>query len=361
MRRGHRVTLFERGPKASGASIRNFGMIWPVGQPAGEMHAVAMRSREIWLEALSQARLPFLNTGSLHVAHHDDEADLLREFAEIGPPAGYACEWLDPDEVLQRSSAIKAEGLRGGLWSATELTVDPRRIVAGLAEYLQSMGVEIHFSTAIRRIELPIIESAARQWSVDAAIVFSGDDFETLFPETFAAAGLTRCKLQMMRTFPQPGAWQLGPALAAGLTLRFYKSFQICSTLARLKERIAHEKPEYERWAIHVLASQTADGAITLGDSHEYGPVVDIFDKPEIDDLILREAATFLNLPDPRIAQRWHGVYSMQPNQSVFESEPASGVRIVTAPGGSGMTLSFGLAHRSADVLGAATSGSGQP
>jgi FAD dependent oxidoreductase TIGR03364 len=348
MRRGCRVTLFERSPAASGASIRNFGMIWPIGQPAGQMHSIAMRSREIWLEVLSQSRLPSLDTGSLHLAYRNDEAEVLREFAEIGPAAGYPCEWMNHEEVLQRSNAVNPENLRGGLWSTTELTVDPRRIVAGMAEYLRSEGAEIHFGTAVRRIDLPVVEAGAREWSFDRAIVCSGDDFATLFPDIFERSGLTRCKLQMMRTAPQPGGWQLGPALAAGLTLRFYKSFQICSTLARLRGRIAREKPEYDRWGIHILASQTTDGAITLGDSHEYGTGVDIFDKPEIDDLILREAATFLRLPDTRIAQRWHGVYSLHPSQPFFEAEPAPGVRIITAPGGSGMTLSFGLAERTA-------------
>jgi FAD dependent oxidoreductase TIGR03364 len=350
-RRGRRVVLFERGLRASGASIRNFGMIWPIGQPAGEMHEVARRSRELWLEALHAARLPHLPTGSLHVAHHDDEADVLREFAELGPAAGYGCSWLEPREVCERSAAVRNEGLRGGLWSADEITVDPRRIVAGLPEYLRSMGVAIRFGEAVRNIDLPLVETASESWHVDAAIVCSGDDFSTLYPDTFAASGLTRCKLQMMRTAPQPGAWQLGPALAAGLTLRFYKSFRICSTLAGLQERIAREKPEYDRWAIHVLVSQTADGAITLGDSHEYDACVDIFDKPEIDELILNEARTFLQLPEWRIAERWHGVYSLHPDRGIFEAEPAAGVHIVTAPGGSGMTLSFGLAERTANRI----------
>jgi FAD dependent oxidoreductase TIGR03364 len=187
---------------------------------------------------------------------------------------------------------------------------------------------------------------------VESAIVCAGDDFETLYPEVFAGSGLTRCKLQMMRTAPQPGSWQLGPALAAGLTLRFYKAFAICSTLPRLKARIAAEKPEYDRWGIHVLASQTADGAITLGDSHEYGLDLDIFDRASIDELILTEARTFLKLPSWEIAERWHGVYALHPDRPFFEAGPAPGVRIITAPGGSGMTLSFGLAERTAQSIG---------
>jgi len=350
-RQGKRVVLFERRQRAAGASVRNFGMIWPIGQPAGTMHTMALRSRELWLEALQAARLPYRPTGSLHVAHHADEADVLREFAEIGPSAGYRCQWLNAAETMKRSPAIVETRLQGGLWSDTELTVDPREVSLNFTDYLREIGVACRYGSPVRTIQLPIVETDSERWEVDAAIVCSGDDFETLYPEVFVESGLTRCKLQMMRTAPQPGEWQLGPALAAGLTLRFYKAFSICSTLNRLKARIAAEKPEYERWAIHVLASQTADNAITLGDSHEYGLEPSVFDRAEIDDLILREARTFLQLPCWRIAERWHGVYCLHPERPFFEAEPAPGVRIVTAPGGSGMTLSFGLAERTARLI----------
>ena len=286
------------------------------------------------------------------MAYRTDEAEVLREFATLAPGRGYDCEWLEAAEVLHRSQAVVERGLMGGLWSPTELSVDPRLVISRLPLYLGTLGVQLRLGHAVRSIELPFIETGAGRFEADAAIVCSGDDFETLFPRVFVDSGLTRCKLQMMQTAPQPAGWDLGPSLAAGLTLRFYKAFQICSSLAKLKLRIAEEKPEYERWGIHVLVSQTAGGAITLGDSHEYGPLVDIFDKTEIDQLILREAETFLRLPDFRIAERWHGVYSLHPERPYFEAVPQRDVRIVTAPGGSGMTLSFGLAERTMDSMG---------
>src|ERR1035438_3017636 len=66
-RRGRSVVVFERSPQAAGASVRNFGMIWPIGQPAGRMHEMALRSRDRWAEVLTAAHLPYFPTGSPHV------------------------------------------------------------------------------------------------------------------------------------------------------------------------------------------------------------------------------------------------------------------------------------------------------
>jgi len=156
----------------------------------------------------------------------------------------------------------------------------------------------------------------------------------------------------MLRTEPQAHAWRLGPALAGGLTLRFYPSFTVCTSLSTLKERIAAETPEYDRWGIHGLVSQTACGELTLGDSHEYGLCVDPFNREEIDSLMLRYISGFLRAPSLRIAERWHGVYAKHPEKPYLSLEPEPGVRIVTSPGGSGMTLAFGVADETMKEMG---------
>ncbi len=86
-KRGHKVVVFERTPMAQGASVRNFGMIWPIGQRAGVVHQMAMRSRQIWNEILDASGLDYRPTGSLHVVYHQDEADVAHEFVERAPRA----------------------------------------------------------------------------------------------------------------------------------------------------------------------------------------------------------------------------------------------------------------------------------
>ncbi len=345
-RAGRTVAVFERSPRALGASVRNFGMIWPIGQSPGAPLHLALRSREIWKAVLSESGIPYRNTGSLHAAYRPDEAAVAEEFASRGPDLGYSCAWLNAQDALLKSTALRSDGLLGALWSSTELTVDPRQVVARLPDFLAgAYGVRFFFSTAVRHVESSCVVAGQQTWRADSIVIAAGDDFQTLFPHVFEDCGLTRSKLQMMRTAAQPASFDLGPSLAFGLSFKHYPSFQICPSLDALKRRIAAETPELERWGIHVMASQTSRGEITLGDSHEYGLAVNIFDNPLIDDLILRYARERMRLPFFEIAERWHGVYAKHPHLSYLRLSPQSGVQIVTVTSGVGMTLSFGLAE----------------
>jgi len=346
-RRGRSVVLFERDGAARGGSVRNFGMVWPIGQPPGESYRRACRSRERWLELGRRAGTRAAECGSLHVAHADDEAAVIREFADRAAGLGVACEYLSPRDVARRFPAVNPDGLAAGLYSPTELAVDPPAAVARLPRFLaEAYGVVYRPGQAVVGVEMPLVRTAAGEvWHADRVFVCSGIDFETLFPAEFARAGVVRCKLQMMKTRPQPGGWALGPHLAGGLTLCHYPAFRVCASLPALQARVADAMPAYVRHGIHVMASQTAAGEIVIGDSHEYGNDVDPFDRAEIDDLILAYLRRLVRLPDWAVAARWHGVYAKHPTRPLVTAEPQPGCTIISAPGGAGMTMSFGTAE----------------
>jgi FAD dependent oxidoreductase TIGR03364 len=353
-KRGRRVIVFERSQRALGASVRNFGMLWPIGQPAGAMHRLAMRSREIWLGVLAASGIWHDPCGSLHLAYRPDEAEVLKQFVTASGSNGFTCELLNPDQVLKKSPAVKQQGLLAGMWSPTEVCVDPRAVIAQLPGWLaREYGVDFQFGTFVTGYIRPMILTDGTERDAERFWLCSGDDFQTLYPELLESSGMIRCKLQMMRSQPFGDTWRLGPMLAGGLTLRHYKAFDACPALAALRKRVVEESPQYDKFGIHVMASQNGHGEIILGDSHEYGDQIEPFDKGEIEDLILDYLQTFLDVPGLRIAARWHGTYAKHPSQPYVVIHPSKDETIVTGVGGAGMTLSFGLAEQVVDsVLG---------
>ena len=76
-----------------------------------------------------------------------------------------------------------------------------------------------------------------------------------------------------------------------------------------------------------------ASGEVVIGDSHEYDADISPFDKPEIDDLILKYLRGMLRLPDWHIASRWHGIYAKHPTKPFVTAEPQPGCVVAVAPG----------------------------
>jgi FAD dependent oxidoreductase TIGR03364 len=354
-RRGRRVLVVERSPRAAGASVRNFGMLWPIGQPAGEMRALARRSLELWSPVLREAGVWHERTGSLHLAYHEDEEAVLGEFARAAAQEGEDCALLTAEQVVARSPAVAPKGLRAGLWSPSETCVDPREVVAELPGWLQRRhGVEFVFGRAVTGFDSGSVWAGEARWKAGNLFACPGDDLATLFPEALAPLGLRRCKLQMLRSQPFQG-WRIGPMLAGGLTLRHYAAFADCPSLPALRRRVAEERPEWDRYGIHVMVSQNGRGELVLGDSHEYDAAIEPFDKREIEDLVLEYLGGFLRAPGLRVVARWNGTYVKHPTRPWCVVRPAPGVHVVTGVGGAGMTLSFGLAERVvAEALGEA-------
>jgi FAD dependent oxidoreductase TIGR03364 len=344
--KGYAVTVIERSLQACGASIRNFGMVWPVGQPSGLLYQRAMRSRAIWKELCDEAGIWYEEAGSLHVATHLFEAQVMQELAAVyGPERGV--QWLNASQCENVSKAVNTRRAIGGLYSQHELIVESREAIVQLPALLEAKyGVQFVFGKAVTSVEGNKVCSAGLKWEADLVFVCSGADFETLYPELFGSLPVTKCKLQMMRLEPQPGPWQMGAAICGGLSLIHYKSFEVAPSLSLLKKHYENTLPEYLQWGIHVMACQNNAGAITVGDTHEYGLQLDPFEKARLNYLILQYLKTFSHFPQKRIQQSWHGIYAkMTDGSTEFIANPEDTVWIVNGLGGAGMTLSFGLAE----------------
>ncbi|MET0466588.1 MAG: TIGR03364 family FAD-dependent oxidoreductase [Chitinophagaceae bacterium] len=348
--RGYRVIIIERQQRAVGASVRNFGMVWPIGQPAGDAYQTAQLSRSLWKQICSEAGIWQEEAGSLHLAYEKDEWKVLEELGDIYRGRNY--QLLKADTVMQRSPAVKPKQLIGGLYSAEELIVDPREAIRKIPEWLSDrFDVQFVWGKAITQVEYPVVRSGNESWSADEIYICTGADFETLYPELYAAQSITKCKLQMMRMEQQADNWRIGPALCAGLSLLHYQAFKAAPSLNILKRRMEAQYPDHIKWGIHVMVSQNGAGELTIGDSHEYGLTHDPFDKALINDLILDYLQQFARFKNNLITETWNGVYPKLTNgETQLVLQPSDGVTIINGLGGAGMTMSLGLCERLIDA-----------
>lgn len=341
--RGYQVTVIERSPKAIGASIRNFGMIWPIGQPDGELYERAVLSKQIWKDVCRSANIWHDEVGSLHLAYGEDEWRVLQELQSLYAHRQY--NLLNAEQTTQTSSAVNPKKLIGGLYSTNEMIIDPREAIEKIPLWLnEKYGVHFIWGKAVTDVSYPAVYSGKEEFEADLIYVCSGVDFETLYPEYFSRLPLVKCKLQMMRMETQPANWRMGPALCGGLSLVHYHSFKAAPSLIDLRKRFETEYPEYLKWGIHVMAAQNQAGEITIGDSHEYDVSPDPFDKHHINELIISYLDKFASFPNKRILQSWNGLYAkLTDGRTEIVLEPERGVTIINGIGGNGMTLSFAL------------------
>lgn len=344
--RGYKVTVIERNERAVSASIRNFGMVWPIGQPNGQMYQRALKSKQIWQQVCAEAGLWHDEVGSLHLAYTDLELQVMEEFAAVNQ-AHRPVKLLTAAETTGKSPAANEKGLKGALWSADEMIIESRVAIEKLPAYLtEKYKTQFIFNTAATTINGTTVIAGGKPFEADEIFICSGADFETLYPEIFTAHYFTKCKLQMMRLVAQPDSWRIGPSLCGGLSMIHYKAFEAAASLPQLRAHYESTMQEYIKWGIHVMVSQNGEGELTIGDSHEYGLVHDPFDRQHINQLIVAYLKTFATFKNWNLLQSWNGIYPKRTNGEVdFIHQAAPGVTIVNGLGGAGMTLSFGLAE----------------
>src|SRR5581483_10135796 len=341
-RRGKRVIVIDRDAQANGASIRNFGFVTVTGQQRGACWRRAMRSRDVWLEVAGEAGIAVEHAGLCVAVRRPEARRVLEAFLET--EMGAECRLLSPAEAAVHVPGLRQSALAGALWSPHERRVESRTAIPRLARWLeQRWGVTFLRSALVKAVAPPRIETTRGPVEAETAIVCPGHDLQSLFADRIAAYRLTTCKLHMLRLAPGDPSFRLGAAVMSDLGLVRYLGYAELPEADALKRRLMAEERAALDNGVHLIAVQSADGSLVVGDSHHYGETLDPFAPQAVDDIILGELDAVLDVPGRSVRERWVGVYASAADRLMLVDRPGDAVRIVIVTSGTGASTAFAI------------------
>jgi len=342
-RAGKSVAVVDRHARALGASIRNFGFVTVTGQARGEMWSLAMRARDVWASVAPQAAIDVLQTGLNVFAHRNEAVDVLAEFMQT--EMGEQCELVTSKSWRAANPHLDVAPFELALRSPHELRIEAREAIPKLRSWLeQAHGVLFLEPADVIGCETGNVETTRGGLRADAVFVCPGDDLNGLFPDVMTRHLVTRCKLHMLR-LAAPGVRLPAPVMA-DLSLVRYEGYSHLPSAAALRSRLEAERAELLAAGIHLIAVQSADGSLVVGDTHEYGDAPTPFQPADKDALMLEALReTLPGLPTTPV-ERWIGVYASSPSAPWFSEEVRPGVHMTVVTCGAGMSTAFAIAER---------------
>jgi FAD dependent oxidoreductase TIGR03364 len=347
IRHGFNVQHLEADAGPTGASVRNFGLVWVSGRRSGAELDAAQRARRRWEEIAADAPgIGFRANGSITVALTDGERKVMEEFAQHPDAEQRGITFFEPDQVRAANPAVTGD-IAAGLHCGHDAVVEPRRALGALRAYLESHdGYAFHPGRRVVDLDVQAaIDHTGTRWEADLVVVATGAAYDHLPGTEHLATNLRRVRLQMLETEPFPTT--LTTSLADADSLRYYPAYEVVS-LDPLEDQNAVAAAHH----LQLLLVQRLDGGLTIGDTHDYGEPFDfaLSEEPTLE--LLNRAERILGTPLPKVSRRWEGVYAQCVDGEIcLREEVHPGTWLVTGPGGRGMTCAPAIA---ADTLTAA-------
>jgi D-hydroxyproline dehydrogenase subunit beta len=340
---GKNVRIIDRQPHAVGASVRNFGFVTITGQERGDFWGLAMRARDIWVEVAEAAQIPVLHRGLAMVAKRGEASAVLEAF--MGTEMGEGCEILTGEGFAARHSNLPLGQFDSVLVSPHEVRVEPRVALVAIATWLQERwNVRFETLTSVHAIEEGKVSTSRGVFHADMVFVCPGDDLSTLYPDVMAKRGVTRCTLQMLR-LAAPN-YRLPHAFMSDLGLLRYRGYSQLPCVDALAARLETEQSDHLAAGIHLIAVQSEDGSLVVGDSHIYGQAEMPFSDIAFENLILDEYKSVFVGDPPAVIERWVGTYASSLGQQWFVEAPERQVRLSVVTSGAGMSTAFAIGER---------------
>lgn len=341
--RGLKVAVVERDHRCVGASIRNFGFVTVTGQRPGDTWRRACRSRDVWQSIAPAAGISVEHRGLWLLARHAASLPVLEAF--MGTAMGEECKLLSATEAAAWAPYLRTDGAVAALYSPHELRIESRTAITLLAHWLQeAAGVTFFYGEEVLDIQPPAVRTARRTLHAERVVVCPGTELNGVAQQWLQEKNLRLTRLQMLRVRPEPG-FRLDAAVMGDLSLVRYHGYADLAPAAALREHLLTEESESLGHGIHLIAVQSRDGTLVVGDSHHDDASPEPFASEAVDRLILRQLGATLQLEQCEVVERWTGVYPTGGSSDCLIVAPDTATRVVVVTSGSGASTAFGIAE----------------
>ncbi len=356
---GKRVVVLDREQQSAGAGATGYGLNVTTGQQAGAAWQRSRRSRELLLDVAKDTGVAMDQRGLMTVAIRPEGIDLIENFATS--EMGDGCQMLSPDNARKRVPVLKDGAFLGAMWSPHELRYEARSLCAVLSRWLaEAHAVQFMRGVHVRSVFPSRIDTSAGPVRAEAVIVCPGEEMLALFASRIANYRLTRCRVQMLRVTPGRRL-RLPVPVQTDLGLLASLGFSDLPEARNLAVRLSAERGDPNAPSIRMLAVQTSDRSLVVGEGRLTAPSPDPFMPATTEHQILAELDRVLDMPDRLVVERWTGTHVVA-DRPLIVDRPTDAVRLVMPTGGFGASIAFAVAEEVvADLFGSQAAGQPQP
>ncbi len=343
VKRGLRVRVIDKDHRCVGASIRNFGFVTVTGQRADTTWQRAMRSRGIWLEVARDAGIAIEHRGLWMLARHALSLPVLEAFLQT--EMGDGCQLYSPTQAKELAPWLRCQEAVGAMYSPYEIRVESRTAIPRLAAWLEEAhGVAFHWGQEVLEVKDGQVRTATQNFDADRVILCPGTHLNGVAKPWLQNYNLHLTRLQMMRVRP-PEGFVMDAAVMSDLSLVRYLGYAQLPQAAALKAYLQQTDALSLSHGIHLIAVQSSDGSLVVGDSHHGDASPEPFSSEEVDALILEHLRQALCLDRVDVIQRWIGVYPTGIDQDCLMLAPSDQLRVALVSSGCGASTAFGMAE----------------
>jgi glycine oxidase len=146
---GLTVAVFEPGPDRAAATPASAGMLAAQIEPAdADSSSLAVRARDLYeplgpaLHETTGIDIGFWRPGIASLAFDEAAEDRLKNDVAAQRQAGLRCDWLEPDEVLERWPGAAAD-CRGALFASEDGALDPEALARACLADARRLGATL--------------------------------------------------------------------------------------------------------------------------------------------------------------------------------------------------------------------------